>query len=169
MAKFWTDVTIRMKKLKGIDVHQAAKLMVEGTNMGMIQLHQVLNQNPEIPDEIRQQGKKILSHVDLSFSEGRRTAIIGPNGAGKTTAFNLFKQKLNDKKMHDTFVAELEKRIMAVGQEKYQEMVKAVKDMNHYYDKVSQINLQRDTLNGSAYEDIKKQLISEVDFIAKKL
>ena len=30
--------------------------------MGMIQLHQVLNQNPEIPDEIRQQGKKILSH-----------------------------------------------------------------------------------------------------------
>ena len=62
MAKFWTDVTIRMKKLKGIDVHQAAKLMVEGTNMGMIQLHQVLNQNPDIPDEIRQQGKKILSH-----------------------------------------------------------------------------------------------------------
>ncbi|MBR0484204.1 MAG: hypothetical protein IJJ69_05395 [Oscillospiraceae bacterium] len=62
MAKFWTDVTIRMKKLKGLDVRQAAKLMVEGTNMGMIQLHQVLNQNPEIPDEIRQQGKKILSH-----------------------------------------------------------------------------------------------------------
>ncbi len=30
-------------------------------------------------------GKKILSHVDLSFSEGRRTAIIGPNGAGKST------------------------------------------------------------------------------------
>ena len=62
MAKFWTDVTIRMKKLKGLDVRQAAKLMVEGTNMGMIQLHQVINQNPDIPDEIRQQGKKILSH-----------------------------------------------------------------------------------------------------------
>lgn len=62
MAKFWTDITIRMKKLKGIDVHQAAKLMVEGTNMGMIQLHQVINENPDVPDEIRQQGKKILSH-----------------------------------------------------------------------------------------------------------
>ncbi|MBR1529736.1 MAG: hypothetical protein IJ642_10610 [Oscillospiraceae bacterium] len=62
LAKFWTDVTIRMKKLKGLDVHQAAKLMVEGTNMGMIQLHQVINENPDIPDEIRQQGKKILSH-----------------------------------------------------------------------------------------------------------
>ncbi|MBE6875379.1 MAG: hypothetical protein E7496_01420 [Ruminococcus sp.] len=62
IAKIWTDVTIRMKKMKGLDVQQAAKLMVEGTNMGMIQLHQVLNQSPEIPDEIRQQGKKILSH-----------------------------------------------------------------------------------------------------------
>lgn len=62
VAKFWTDMTIRMKKLRGIDVHEAAKLMVEGTNMGMIQLHQVINQNPEIPDDIRQQGKKILSH-----------------------------------------------------------------------------------------------------------
>jgi len=62
LAKFWTDVTIRMKKLKGLDVHQAAKLMVEGTNMGMIQLHQVINENPDIPDAIRQQGKKILSH-----------------------------------------------------------------------------------------------------------
>lgn len=62
LAKFWTDVTIRVRNLKGIDVHEAAKLMVQGTNMGMIQLHQVLNQNPEIPDDIRQQGKKILSH-----------------------------------------------------------------------------------------------------------
>ena len=62
IAKFWTDITIRMKKLKGLDVHQAAMLMVEGTNMGMIQLHQVINENPDIPDEIRQQGKKILSH-----------------------------------------------------------------------------------------------------------
>ena len=92
-----------------------------------------------------------------------------PKAGDRATAFNLFKLKLNDKKMHDTFVAELEKRIMAIGQEKYQEKVKAVKDMNYYYDKVSQINLQRDTLNGSAYEDIKKQLISEVDYIAKKL
>lgn len=62
LAKFWTDVTIRIRNVKGIDVHEAAKLMVQGTNMGMIQLHQVLNQNPEIPDDIRQQGKKILSH-----------------------------------------------------------------------------------------------------------
>ena len=92
-----------------------------------------------------------------------------PKAGDRATAFNLFKQKLNDKKMHDTFVAELEKRIMAIGQEKYQEKVKAVKDMNYYYDKVSQINLQRDTLNGSAYEEIKNQLISEVDFIVKKL
>ena len=34
-------------------------------------------------------GKSILSHVDVSFSEGRRTAIIGPNGAGKSTLLRV--------------------------------------------------------------------------------
>jgi len=34
-------------------------------------------------------GKEILSHVDLSFPEGRRTAIIGPNGAGKSTLLRV--------------------------------------------------------------------------------
>lgn len=62
LAKLWTDMTIRMHKYKGIDVHEAAKLMTEGTNMGMIQLHQVINRNPEIPDNIRQQGEQILAH-----------------------------------------------------------------------------------------------------------
>ena len=62
MAELCTSMSIKMKKLKGIDVHEAAKLMTQGTNMGMIQLHQVINQNPDIPDDIRQQGKKILSH-----------------------------------------------------------------------------------------------------------
>ncbi|MDE5737288.1 MAG: hypothetical protein K2H93_02865 [Oscillospiraceae bacterium] len=65
MAKFYTRMTIRMKKYKyhnHMSVHECAKLMAEGTNMGMIQLHQVINHNPEIPDTIRQQGKQILSH-----------------------------------------------------------------------------------------------------------
>jgi len=62
MAELCTSMSIRMKKIRGIDVHQAAELMTKGTNMGMIQLHQVMNQNPDIPDEILQQGKKILSH-----------------------------------------------------------------------------------------------------------
>ncbi|MDE6003815.1 MAG: hypothetical protein K2G88_00310 [Oscillospiraceae bacterium] len=62
MAKFYTRMTIRMHHYHNMDVHECAKLMAEGTNMGMIQLHQVINHNPEIPDTIRQQGKQILSH-----------------------------------------------------------------------------------------------------------
>ncbi len=30
-------------------------------------------------------GKEILSNINLTFPEGKRTAIIGPNGAGKST------------------------------------------------------------------------------------
>lgn len=62
MAKFYTRMTIKMHQCHTMTVQECAKLMAQGTNMGMIQLHQVLNRNPEIPDTLRQQGKKILSH-----------------------------------------------------------------------------------------------------------
>ena len=62
LSKFWTDMMIKMKKLKGIDVHEAAKMMVEGTNMGLIELHQVMNRNTEIPEEFLRQGESIISH-----------------------------------------------------------------------------------------------------------
>lgn len=60
LARFWTDKMIRMKAKLGMTTESAAKLMVEGTNMGMVQLHQVLNHNTNIPDELRTQGKEIL-------------------------------------------------------------------------------------------------------------
>lgn len=62
MAKFCSRMTIRMHKCYGLDVHESAKLMAEGTNMGMIQLHQVMNRNPDVPGEIRAQGERILTH-----------------------------------------------------------------------------------------------------------
>ena len=62
MAKFCTRMTIQMHKCCGLDVHESAKLMAEGTNMGMIQLHQVMNRNPDIPGAIRAQGERILTH-----------------------------------------------------------------------------------------------------------
>lgn len=61
-AKYWTDMIIKCKAKMGMTTECAAKLMVEGTNMGMVQLHQVLNHNPNIPDELREQGHRILSH-----------------------------------------------------------------------------------------------------------
>ncbi len=60
LAKLCSDMTIKMHSIGGLTVQEAAKLMVEGTNMGMVQLHQVLNRNQNIPDHLKTQGKKIL-------------------------------------------------------------------------------------------------------------
>ena len=62
IAQYWTDVTIKCKAKMGMTTETAAKLMVEGTNMGMVQLHQVLNHNTNIPDDLKSQGDKILAH-----------------------------------------------------------------------------------------------------------
>ena len=62
MARKCSNMIIRMKAKAGMTRDTAAKLMVEGTNMGMVQLHQVLNHNPNIPDEFHAQGEKILEH-----------------------------------------------------------------------------------------------------------
>lgn len=61
-AQYWTDMVIRCKAKMGMTTETAAKLMVEGTNMGMVQLHQVLNHNPNIPDDLKAQGGHILAH-----------------------------------------------------------------------------------------------------------
>lgn len=61
-ARYCSNMMIKMKARAGMTTEAAAKLMVEGTNMGMVQLHQVINHNPNIPDELRAQGEKILSH-----------------------------------------------------------------------------------------------------------
>ena len=62
VARYWSDLMIRMKAKLGMTTESAAKLMVEGTNMGMVQLRQVLNHNPNVPDDLHEQGEKILAH-----------------------------------------------------------------------------------------------------------
>ncbi len=62
IAQYWTDVTIKCKSKMGMTTETAAKLMVEGTNMGMVQLHQVLNHNTNIPETLKAQGDAILAH-----------------------------------------------------------------------------------------------------------
>ena len=62
IAQYWTDMVIKCKSRMGMTTATAAKLMVEGTNMGMVQLHQVLNHNTNIPAELKEQGDTILAH-----------------------------------------------------------------------------------------------------------
>jgi hypothetical protein len=61
-----------------------------------------------------------------------------PKKGDRATAFELFKQKLNDKDMHKAFVDELEARISKIGQDKYNEKVAIIKEKNYYYEQVSQ-------------------------------
>ncbi len=61
LAKLCSDMTIKMHSLGGLDTQEAAKLMVEGTNMGMVQLRQVLNHHPNVPTDLKEQGERILS------------------------------------------------------------------------------------------------------------
>jgi hypothetical protein len=61
-AKYWSEMMIKCKAKMGMTTATAAKLMVEGTNMGMVQLHQVLNHNPNIPGDLKEQGDTILAH-----------------------------------------------------------------------------------------------------------
>ena len=60
MAKLCSDLTIQMRCLGGADSSQIAKLMVEGTNMGIIQLTQVLHESEQIPDTLRHQAHAFL-------------------------------------------------------------------------------------------------------------
>ncbi len=60
-------------------------------------------------------GKEILSHVNVAFSEGRRTAVIGPNGAGKSTLLRVLAS------LHDDYEGEVllgEQNIRAMGRKK---------------------------------------------------
>lgn len=61
LAKLCSDMSVKIHALGGLTSREAAKLMAEGTNAGMVQLHQVLNGNPNIPDDLKEQGKQILA------------------------------------------------------------------------------------------------------------
>lgn len=95
--------------------------------------------------------------------------LDNPKKGDRATAFELFKMRLNDKGMHDTFVNELEKRISNIGQAKYNEKIATIKGKDYYYDNVSQINLKRETLDTVGYDAIKRQIIDEIDYVNKEL
>ncbi|MBQ8514335.1 MAG: hypothetical protein IJ496_02955 [Ruminococcus sp.] len=60
MAKFCTEVNVKMHSIGGIDTKEIAKLMVQGTNMGIIQMTQLMNENPRISEALKRQGKEMI-------------------------------------------------------------------------------------------------------------
>jgi len=60
MAKICTDMTIAVHSIGGMDTHEIAKLMTEGTNMGIIEMVQTMNENKDVPENIKRQGKEMI-------------------------------------------------------------------------------------------------------------
>ncbi|MBQ8687903.1 MAG: hypothetical protein IJ512_05070 [Ruminococcus sp.] len=60
MAKLMTEMNVKMHSIGGIDTKEIAKLMVEGTNMGIIQMTQLMNENTSVSDALRRQGKEMI-------------------------------------------------------------------------------------------------------------
>jgi len=63
-AKFWANASIQMHCLGGASSNEIAKLMLKGTNTGVIQLTQVLHGNPGISDQLKRQGKAFVRHEE---------------------------------------------------------------------------------------------------------
>ena len=60
MAKICTEMNVAFHSIGGIDTNEIAKLMVQGTNMGIIQMIQTINKNKDVPESIKRQGKEMI-------------------------------------------------------------------------------------------------------------
>jgi hypothetical protein len=60
MAKICTEMNVAFHSIGGIDTNEIAKLMVQGTNMGIIQMIQTMNKNKDVPESIKRQGKEMI-------------------------------------------------------------------------------------------------------------
>ena len=64
MAKFWANANIQLHCLGGASANEIAKLMLKGTNTGVVQLTEVLHNSPDISDQLKRQGKAFVRHEE---------------------------------------------------------------------------------------------------------
>lgn len=64
LAQFCANLSIQMHCFGGASSSEIAKLMLKGTNEGVIQLTQLLNQSTELSDSLKWQGKGIIRHEE---------------------------------------------------------------------------------------------------------
>ncbi len=60
MAKLGTEMSVAIHSIGGIDSSEIAKLMIQGTNMGIVQMTELMNKNKEAPENVRRIGKEIV-------------------------------------------------------------------------------------------------------------
>lgn len=62
MVKAWAKIDLEMQTMVGCDSSKIAQLMIEGTNMGIIEIEKSLNSNRSIPDDIHTHAKSVIEH-----------------------------------------------------------------------------------------------------------
>lgn len=61
MIKAWAKVDLQMQTMQ-CDSSKIAELMIEGTNMGIIEIEKSLNCNKNIPDKIKEHAESVIRH-----------------------------------------------------------------------------------------------------------
>ena len=69
MLKLWMDLMIRWKTACHVTDEKLAKMMMQGSQMGIIQLVQHLNHSEKVPAQLQIQGQKILEHEQAFVNE----------------------------------------------------------------------------------------------------
>ncbi len=60
MAKLCTEMNVAFHSIGGIEDREIAKLMVQGTNMGIVQMTELMNRHQDIPSDIKRLGKEMI-------------------------------------------------------------------------------------------------------------
>ena len=64
LAKLCANASIQLHCLDGASSSEIAALMCKGTNTGVVQLTQVLHQNPDISESLKRQSRAIIRHEE---------------------------------------------------------------------------------------------------------
>ncbi len=68
MIKAWAKVDLQMQTMQ-CDSSKIAELMIEGTNMGIIEIEKSLNSNQDIPDDIKEHASSVIKHEKKYIEE----------------------------------------------------------------------------------------------------
>lgn len=62
MVKAWARIDLEIQTMMDCDSSKIAELMIEGTNMGIIEIEKALNANENIPHDVHTHAQSVIEH-----------------------------------------------------------------------------------------------------------
>ena len=69
LAKAMADISVKLNTFKDRSASHISEMMIEGSNMGIIELNKALNQNPQADDQIKQQANELMQFEQNSIND----------------------------------------------------------------------------------------------------